>query len=137
MALRDQPLTKTRELPERMVGVCRHYAVLYAALLRHHGVPARARAGFARYLGPGWGDHWITERWDGRWVRDDAQIGAVARTKLELRFDPADMPPGEFLTGAEAWLRCRAGEADPEAFASSTSTASGSSSVICTAISPR
>ena len=38
-----------------------------------------------------------------------------ART-LDLHFDPADMPPGEFLTGAEAWLRCRAGEADPEEF---------------------
>ncbi len=116
LALRDAPINTTRELPDRMVVVCRHYAVLYAALLRRQGIAARARAGFARYLGPGWADHWITERWDGRWVRDDAQIGAVARTKLELHFDPSDMPPGEFLTGAEAWLRCRAGEADPEEF---------------------
>ena len=114
--LHDAPITKTRELPDRMVCVCRHYAVLYSALLRRQGIAARARVGFARYLGPGWGDHWIVERWDGRWVRDDAQIGAVARTKLELHFDPADQPAGEFLTGAEAWLRCRAGEADPAEF---------------------
>ena len=31
-------------------------------------------------------------------------------------FDPADQPEGEFLTGAEAWLRCRAGDADPNDF---------------------
>jgi dephospho-CoA kinase len=116
LTLRDEPIAQTRELTDRMVAVCRHYAVLYTALLRRAGTPARSRAGFARYLGAGWGDHWITERWDGRWVRDDAQIGAVARSTLDLHFDPADMPPGEFLTGAEAWLRCRAGEADPEEF---------------------
>ena len=47
----------------------------HVALLRRQGIPARARVGFARYFGDGWVDHWITERWDGRWVRDDAQIG--------------------------------------------------------------
>ena len=105
-----------RALPDRMVGVCRHYAVLHTALLRRQGTPARARVGFARYFGDGWVDHWITERWDGRWVRDDAQIGSVVQSALSLDFDPADQPPGEFLTGAEAWLRCRAGDADPQEF---------------------
>jgi hypothetical protein len=116
LELQNDRLAITRALPDRMVGVCRHYAVLYAALLRRQGTPARARAGFGRYFDSGWSDHWITERWDDRWVRDDAQIGPAARAALGLNFDPADQPPGEFLTGAEAWLLCRAGEADPEEF---------------------
>jgi len=96
--------------------VCRHYALLHTAFLRRQGTPARARVGFARYFGDGWVDHWITERWDDRWVRDDAQIGPIARAALSLQFDPADQPAGEFLTGAEAWLRCRSGDADPKEF---------------------
>ncbi len=116
LALAPQPLRDERPLPDRMVGVCRHFAVLHASLLRRAGIPARARAGFARYFGTGWSDHWITERWDGRWVRHDAQIGPAARDVLALAFDPADQPPGEFLTGAEAWLRCRAGHEDPDQF---------------------
>jgi hypothetical protein len=99
-----------------MVGVCRHFAVLHVALLRLHGIPARARAGFARYFGPGWSDHWITEWWDGRWVRHDAQIGSLAGTALHLEFDPADQPAGQFLTGAQAWLLCRGGGANPDEF---------------------
>ncbi len=116
LELQRDEFSTTRALPDRMVGVCRHYAVLYAALLRRQGIPARARAGFARYFDKTWVDHWITERWDGRWVRDDTQIGPEARAKLSLRFDPADQPPGEFLTGSEAWLLCRAGKADPQEF---------------------
>ena len=116
LELRADPIAVERPLPDRMVGVCRHYAVLYAALLRRNGVPARARAGFGRYFNSGWADHWITERWDGRWVRDDAQIGPVAHAALGLTFDAADQPAGEFLTGAEAWLACRAGDEDPSEF---------------------
>jgi hypothetical protein len=100
-----------------MVGVCRHFATLHVALLRHAGVPARSRVGFARYFEDGWVDHWVTEWWDGeRWVMTDAQIGPVAADALRLTFDPADMPPGEFLTAGDAWLRCRAGEEDPARF---------------------
>jgi hypothetical protein len=117
LQLSSEPLRVRREPADRMVGVCRHFAVLHVALLRRVGVPARARAGFGGYFGPGWADHWITEWWDGgRWVRHDAQIGTLARSTLGLDFDPADQPPGRFLTGAEAWLRCRAGDADPEEF---------------------
>jgi hypothetical protein len=116
LELQDDPIAINRALSDRMVGVCRHYAVLYAALLRREGIPARARAGFGRYFNSGWSDHWITERWEGRWVRDDAQIGPAAHTALGLTFDASDQPPGEFLTGAEAWLLCRAGGADPQEF---------------------
>ena len=116
LELHPDPLRITRQPGDRMVGVCRHFAVLHVALLRHHGIPARARAGFAGYFERGWVDHWITEWWEGRWVRHDAQVGPVARSLLRLGFDPADQPAGRFLTGAEAWRLCRAGDADPADF---------------------
>jgi hypothetical protein len=110
-------LVSPRDLPDRMVGVCRHFTTLHVALLRNAGVPARARVGFARYFGDGWVDHWITEWWDGdRWVRTDAQVGPLARQLLDLSFDPADQPPGEFLTAGEAWQRVRTGEEDANHF---------------------
>jgi hypothetical protein len=111
------PVIAARPLGDRIVGVCRHFATLHVAMLRHAGVPARARVGFARYFGDGWVDHWITEWWDGAaWVRTDPQIGEVAANVLQLTFDPARQPPGEFLDAAEAWQRCRAGEEDPSRF---------------------
>lgn len=100
----------------RLIGNCRDHSVLYAALLRTAGVPARARCGFARYFEKGkWIDHWVVERWEaaaGRWIITDAQLDALMREKLQLAFDPMDMPDGEFRCGGEAWLACRAGD-DP------------------------
>lgn len=113
----DWPLRVPRSPGDRMVAVCRHFAVLHVGLLRLHGVPARARAGFGGYFGHRWEDHWITEWWDGsRWVRHDAQLGSQAAEMLKLDFDPMDLPAGKFLTGAEAWQLCRAGDADPDDF---------------------
>ena len=111
------PLVQERSGPDHMVGVCRHFTTLHVSLLRHAGIPARARVGFARYFSPRWEDHWITEWWDGtRWVRTDAQVGPAAAEILGMKFDPADQPPGEFLTGGEAWLACRNGDEDPAQF---------------------
>ena len=69
------PLTVPRPAPRRVVGTCRHFAVLACALLRHRGIAARVRCGFATYFQPGRGvDHWITQcRRDGRWVRIDSE----------------------------------------------------------------
>ncbi len=64
-------------------------------------------------------DHWIVERWDPetrRWIRADPQIDDVQRRLLRIDFDPLDLPPGPFLTGGEAWRRCRAGDDDPQRF---------------------
>lgn len=113
----DAPLTTERPLPDRMVGVCRHFATLHVALLRHAGIPARARVGFGGYFEAGWVDHWITEWWNGeRWVRSDEQIFPQAAEVLGLTFDAHDQPPGMFLTAAEAWQRCRSGAEDPQRF---------------------
>ncbi|WP_269803231.1 transglutaminase domain-containing protein [Streptomyces sp. Go-475] len=45
----------------RVVGTCRHFAILACAFLRARGIPARARCGFGTYCAEGRGlDHWIT-----------------------------------------------------------------------------
>jgi Transglutaminase-like superfamily len=115
------PLEQPRPPERRLVGYCRHFSVLTTALLRHVGVPARARAGFGAYFGaPGQAiDHWIVEHWDagrGRWQRSDVQYDDVLRGCRALGFDPLDVPPVQFLAGGEAWQACRAGHADPALF---------------------
>jgi hypothetical protein len=116
--LSPQPVTVARPPIDRVVCICRHFAVLYTALLRAQGVPARARCGFSNYFDPAkWYDHWVAERWDGaRWVRDDPQIDDVQAEATGIDFDPYDQPPGRFLAGAEAWRAARAGEVDPGLF---------------------
>lgn len=116
--LSAEPVTVAREPADRVVGICWHFAVLYAALLRAQGSAARVRCGFAGYFDAAkWYDHWVTERWDGeRWIRDDPQIDALQAEGLSLGFDPRDQPPGRFLTAGEAWRAARAGEVDAERF---------------------
>jgi hypothetical protein len=94
--------------------------MLLCAILRHQGVPARARCGFGAYFRPGaYEDHWVCEYWrveERRWVMVDAQLDEMQRSVLEIDFDPCDLPPGRFVTGGEAWQRCRSGQADPDRF---------------------
>lgn len=115
LALDPAPLEVPREEASRVVGTCRHFAVLACALLRYRGIAARARCGFGTYFQPGQGlDHWVTEYWhsgDGRWVRADVQHLPESFTE-----HPEDLRPGEFLTGGEAWAAYRAGTADGAAF---------------------
>ncbi|MEV0676939.1 transglutaminase-like domain-containing protein [Actinosynnema sp. NPDC050436] len=113
LALDPAPLTTARPPDRRVVGTCRHFAVLGCALLRHRGVPARVRCGFATYFQPGRGvDHWVVEYRDGaRWVRVDPEVlgGTVLPHAHDLR-------PDDFLTGGEAWHAYRRGEVDGNLF---------------------
>ncbi|WP_422934057.1 transglutaminase domain-containing protein [Sinomonas sp. P47F7] len=115
LALDPAPLTTAREPHRRLVGTCRHFAVLSCALLRYRDVAARVRSGFATYFQPGQGlDHWITEYWDesdARWIRIDSEI--LGQTVVA---SPHDLRPGEFLTGGEAWEAYRRGEIDASGF---------------------
>jgi len=113
LALDPAPLTEARQPDKRVVGTCRHFAVLSCALLRHRGIAARVRCGFATYFQPGQGlDHWITEYRDqGRWVRIDSEI-----LGQQILGHPHDLRPGEFLTGGEAWAAFRRGEIDAARF---------------------
>jgi hypothetical protein len=115
LALDPAPLQAPREPASRVVGTCRHFAVLACALLRHRGFAARVRCGFATYFQPGLGlDHWIIEYSDaaGRWVRVDPELMGIP----DVLDHPDDLPPGAFLTGGEAWSAYRQGELDASAF---------------------
>jgi hypothetical protein len=115
LALDPAPLAVPREPEDRVVGTCRHYAVLSCALLRRAGIAARVRCGFATYFQPGQAlDHWITEhRLPGsqRWVRVDSE--ALGGSVIPR---PVDLAPEDFLTGGEAWMAYRRGDADPATF---------------------
>ncbi|MDX6251035.1 MAG: hypothetical protein QOF10_4395 [Kribbellaceae bacterium] len=108
------PLATPREPADRIVGCCRDYTLLTVSALRHQGIPARSRIGFAVYFAEGFNyDHVVAEYWNGdRWVMVDAQLDpADGRV-----FDSLDMPTGPFLSAAEVWQRIRAGEVDADDF---------------------
>jgi predicted nucleotidyltransferase len=120
LALDAQPLSAKRAPALRLLGNCRHFSVLLCALLRAHGVPARARCGFATYFdAPRLVDHWVCEVWDaqrGAWRQVDAQLDAEQRTACKIDFDPLDVPRDRFLVAGQAWQQCRDGRANPKDF---------------------
>jgi hypothetical protein len=115
-----RPLQEARPPEARFAGTCRDFTLLLCSMLRAHGVPARARCGFAAYFTPGqFEDHWVCEYWStarGGWVRVDAQLDAVQREALRLTFDPLDTPSDQFLVAGRAWDTCRSGAGDPQRF---------------------
>lgn len=111
------PWSEIRPAERRVVGSCRHFAVLATALLRAVGTPARARCGFATYFVPPQKvDHWIVEHWSheqARWMRTDPEY--IDRP-TPSPVNAADLAPGEFLTAGEAWQLVRSGAEDPMRF---------------------
>ncbi|MDH6549509.1 hypothetical protein M2162_003606 [Streptomyces sp. SAI-041] len=117
----DAPLTVRRQPGDRFVGVCRDFTLLHVSLLRHAGIPARLRSGFADYFGPtGFhGDHVVTEYWDEDrgWLLADAQLADPEITAhWPVDFDPMDVPRSRFLVAGEAWRAIREEGADQETF---------------------
>ncbi|GHE53018.1 transglutaminase-like domain-containing protein [Streptomyces capitiformicae] len=117
----DAPLSRRRAPEDRFVGVCRDFALLHCSLLRHIGVPARLRSGFATYFGNNGFhcDHVVTEYWDPArgWLFADAQLTEpLIVDAWKIDFDPMDVPRDRFLVAGKAWQAIRAGEADPRAF---------------------
>jgi len=115
-----RPLAMARMATARSPGTCRDYALMLCGLLRHHGIPARVRCGFAAYFHEGhWEDHWICEAWieaERRWRRIDAQLDDVLSERLRIAFDPTDLPSHAFVSAGDAWLRCRNGGEDAATF---------------------
>jgi hypothetical protein len=113
----DAGLDHPRPVAGRVVGTCRHFAVLATAFLRASDVPARGRCGFATYfIPPKKVDHWIVEYWcseERRWIRIDPGYVDL-ETPGGARTD--DLRPGEFLTAGEAWQLVRSGQEDPADF---------------------
>ena len=117
MDIDGRTIVDRRPLSQRLVGNCRTFSVLLAAMLQSQGKPARARCGFGRYFMPGWHeDHWICEYWNdnqSRWIMVDAQLDDFQCQELQVGFDPLDVPRDQFIVGGKAWLDCRSGGADP------------------------
>ena len=115
-----RPIVEARAPGERVAGVCWHFAVLFAAILRHKGVPARVRAGFAGYFERGkHTEHWVGEYWsrdEHRWVLVDAQVDELQARIARPDFDTLDVPRDRFLVAGDAWRACRSGAADPMTF---------------------
>lgn len=115
------PLTERREAGDRFVGVCRDFVLLHCSFLRHVGVPARMRIGFANYFGDPeqYGDHVVTEyRHPVRgWLLADPQLAdpAVAGA-FGADVDPMDVPRHRFLVAGSAWRAVESAAADPMAF---------------------
>jgi hypothetical protein len=102
------PLAEPRPPEKRIVGCCRDFTLLTVAALRHKGVPARSRVGFADYFDPTFHlDHVITEYWDGaRWVATDTQFGLP-----DVRLSVGGLRPA-----AQVWLAYRRDEVDVSTF---------------------
>ena len=119
-ALDRRPLVEARPPEHRLLGCCRDFSVLLCAMARHHGIPVRARVGFATYFSPDfYTDHEIVEWWDAgqhRWRLVDPELSARHVAHFKLDFDPFDVPRDRFLVGGRAWQLCRSGLADPDDF---------------------
>jgi len=118
LAKDPRPLGLPRQPSDRVVGICRQYALLACSVLRQHGLPARLRVGFADYFTPDfWEDHWVCEYHDGSaWRLLDAELTPEVGARFGIAFDPADVPHDRFLTSGSAWQALRGGAHDPARF---------------------
>jgi hypothetical protein len=112
-----------RPLHERFIGCCRDASLLLCAILRHKGIPARLRVGFAPYINLGVKDfavdHVITEVWDAalnRWKFVDAEQDAYLIEFNRVDFDVHDIPPYQFIVGGAAWTQMRSGAVSPDVY---------------------
>jgi hypothetical protein len=122
LARGEPTLARDRAAPDRVVGCCRDSTMLFLALLRHKGIPARARVGFAAYFDPGYLlDHVVAEVWDereGRWRLVDGEMKGAWKPEVNGRpVDWLDLTAEQFVTGPRAWQAARSGAVDPSRFA--------------------
>jgi len=104
------------------LGNCRDLSLIICASFRQKAIPSRVRSGFATFFNPiKKFDHWICEFWnqeEKHWQRIDPWMyqikQAINRLPKEcsegfsvLNLDPLNLDSVFFLTGAEAWERCR------------------------------
>jgi hypothetical protein len=126
LAIDPRPLTIARPGASRALATCRDFALMLCAVLRQHGVPARVRCGFGTYFtGHAYHDHWVCEYWvqdEQRWRLVDAELDELHRDLLKFDFAPTDVPRTAFITGIEAWQRCRTGVIDPAQLGHGTTT---------------
>lgn len=113
-------LSNPRSYEQKVIVICRQYAMLLTSILTSKGLKARARCGFATYFQKDWyEDHWICEYYSKeqkRWIKVDPQLDAYFIKKLKINkkeINPLDINDQQFLTGTEMWKKYRRGEIDP------------------------
>lgn len=118
IALDDSDLSITRPLEKRILGCCRDASLLLCSMLRHKGIPARIRVGYATYIPPApsfsYTDHVVTEYWNAdnqRWQLVDAEQDAALIERNQIDFDVYDIPRDKFITGGQAWQIGRSDDA--------------------------
>jgi hypothetical protein len=117
-----RPLADAREPRKRFIGSCRDYALLLCSLLRHQGVPARLRFGFATYFSKEsnvYDDHCVCEYWnadESRWILVDPNVDPVITKKLNITANILDLKRDEFVVAADAWKLAREGKVDADRF---------------------
>jgi len=115
---RGNPFTSKGPRETRFVGLCYHWSLLAASVLRSRGFACRLRCGFAPYLKGGEKgiDHTAIELWEpdaGRWRLMDPELVAVepqASTRIlgiDEPLDPLNVSPQQFHLAARAWMNYR------------------------------
>lgn len=90
------PQPTAPEILEARTGDCSEHAVLFTALCRAAGLPARRLSGYAQ-VGDMWGAHAFCEVWLGKWVGADPttnELGTRARYVAFGRDEDPDSFPG-------------------------------------------
>lgn len=107
------PLDVPRTPASRVQGCCRDHTLFCVAVLRHQGVPARSRVGYAGYFSDTWHhDHVVAEVWqDGRWRRFDPEVSEpMPGLATPMDIPPAALDSRGFVTAAQVWQGHRAGQ---------------------------
>lgn len=105
------PDPTAKEILRLRTGDCSEHSLLFTALCRAAGIPARRCSGWV-CVGGDWGGHGWCEIWVGRWIGADPttnEIGTRARYILLARPDEPDMAPG-FITAERTTIVIRRAE---------------------------
>ncbi|GLU33371.1 transglutaminase-like domain-containing protein [Trinickia caryophylli] len=117
-SLNEAALSQRRPADQRLLGTCRDTAVLLCSFMRHQGIPARVRFGFAHMLYQRKNplhNHAVVEYWNGsEWLLAESRMPYVRGS--DTPFAPDDLPRSLFMPAGEAWRQLRAGEQTPQAF---------------------
>jgi transglutaminase-like putative cysteine protease len=83
--------TTALEILRERKGDCSEHCVLFVALCRSVGIPARRASGFVN-IGSNWGAHDWAEIWVGKWIGADPTTGEVGTKARYLFFGYPDLP---------------------------------------------
>lgn len=88
-----------RQILENPTGDCSEHNLMFVALCRAAGIPARRCSGWV-CIGEDWGGHAWCEIWVGKWIGADAttnEIGTRARYIMLSRPDEPEVAPGSIM----------------------------------------